>query len=136
MNYCLICNNLTENDICVYCSSTTRDRSQICVIEENFSLSIIEKTGNYKGLYHILHGSLSPPRGIGPDKLKLKNLFTRLMPDNNQEVLVKEIFLATNPTIESATTANYIERLLKPLGFSVNKIKIEMEDVFETETIQ
>jgi len=135
-NYCSICNNLTESNLCLYCASTTRDRSQICVIEENYNLINIEKSQNYKGLYHILHGSLSPSRGIGPNNLMLSNLFPRLMPNNNEGIEVKEIIIATNLTTESQATASYIARLLKPLAILVNKIEIETTDVVETETIQ
>ena len=135
-NYCSICNNLTESELCIYCSSTTRDRSKICVVEEPYNLVAVEKTRSYKGLYHFLHGSLSPIRGIGPDELMLANLLPRLSPKNNEGVEVKEIIVATNPTTESNATANYIERLLKPLGITVNRIEIEMTDIIETETIQ
>lgn len=134
--YCSVCNNLTNSDPCLYCSSTTRDRSQICIVEENFNLSIIEKTLNYKGLYHILHNSLSPAQGIGPDKLMLSNLFPRLMTKNNGSVEVKEIIVTTNLSVQSEATANYIMRLLKPLGISVNKIEIEIINITEPETIQ
>ncbi len=135
-NYCSICNNLTENPLCIYCASTTQDRSQICVIEENCNLINVEKSQNYKGLYHILHGSLSPSRGIGPNNLMLSNLFPRLMPNANEGIEVKEIIIAANLTTESEATASYIARLLKPLGIPINKIEVEMTDVIETETIQ
>ncbi len=124
--FCSVCNNMTDTNPCMYCASTTRDRSQICVLEEPYNLVAIEKTRSYKGLYHILHGSLSPIRGIGPDELMLANLFPRLMPDNNDGVEVKEIIIATNPTTESEATANYIARLLKPLGVRVTRIAMGM----------
>lgn len=124
--FCSVCNNLTDVDPCMYCSSTTRDRSMICVVEEPYNLVAVEKTRSYKGLYHILHGSLSPIRGIGPDELMLANLLPRLMPNNNEGVEVKEVIIATNPTTEGEATANYIARLLKPLGVRVTRIAMGM----------
>ncbi|HEY0459393.1 MAG TPA: recombination mediator RecR [Pyrinomonadaceae bacterium] len=124
--FCSICNNMTDVNPCMYCSSATRDRSQICIIEEPYNLVAIEKTRSYKGLYHILHGSLSPIRGIGPDDLMLANLLPRLMPNNNEGVEVKEVIIATNPTTEGEATANYIARLLKPLGVRVTRIAMGM----------
>ena len=120
--FCNVCNNLTDVDPCVYCASLTRERTQICVIEEPYNLVAIEKTRSYKGLYHILHGSLSPIRGVGPDELMLANLLPRLMPQNNEGVEVTEVIIATNPTTEGEATANYIARLLKPLGVMVTRI--------------
>lgn len=114
--FCSVCNNLTDVNPCMYCSSTSRDRSIICVIEEPYNLVAVEKTRSYKGLYHILHGSLSPIRGVGPDELMLANILPRLEPKNNDGVEVKEIIVATNPTTEGEATANYIARLLRPLG--------------------
>ncbi len=124
--FCSVCNNLTDVDPCMYCSSATRDRSMICVVEEPYNLVAVEKTRSYKGLYHILHGSLSPIRGVGPDELMLANLLPRLMPNNNEGVEVKEIIIATNPTTEGEATANYIARLLKPLGVRVTRIAMGM----------
>jgi recombination protein RecR len=124
--FCSVCNNLTDVNPCMYCSSTSRDRSMICVIEEPYNLVAVEKTRSYKGLYHILHGSLSPIRGVGPDDLMLANLIPRLMPENNDGVEVKEIIVATNPTTEGEATANYIARLLKPLGVRVTRIAMGM----------
>ena len=124
--FCSVCNNLTDVDPCMYCSSTTRDRSQICVVEEPYNLVAVEKTRSYKGLYHILHGSLSPIRGIGPDELMLANLFPRLSPENNEDTEVKEVIIATNPTTEGEATANYIARLLKPLGVRTTRIAMGM----------
>jgi len=112
-----------------------RDRSRICVVEKSSDLLNFERTQNYRGLYHILHGSLSPARGIGPDHLHLANLLPRLMPENNNGVEVKEIIIAVNPTFESRTTANYISRLLKPLGIAVNETEVETVDIVEIETI-
>jgi len=124
--FCSICNNMTDVNPCMYCASTTRDRTQICIIEEPYNLVAIEKTRSYKGLYHILHGSLSPIRGVGPDELMLANLLPRLMPNNNEGVEVAEIIVATNPTTEGEATANYIARLLKPLGVRVTRIAMGM----------
>ncbi len=123
---CTVCNNHTEIDPCRFCSSTTRDKSVICVVEEPHSLVAVEKTRSFKGLYHVLHGSLSPIRHIGPSDLRLANLLPRLKPENNDGVQVSEIILATNPTTEGEATANYIGRLLKPLGLRVTRIAMGM----------
>jgi recombination protein RecR len=124
--FCTICNNLTDVDPCRYCSSPSRDRSIICVVEEPYNLVAVEKTRSYKGLYHVLHGSLSPIRGLGPDDLHLANLLPRLKPENNEGVEVREVILATNPNTEGEATANYISRLLKPLGARVTRIAMGM----------
>lgn len=124
--FCNICNNLTDVDPCAFCASVTRERGQICVIEEPYNLVAIEKTRNYRGLYHILHGSLSPIRGVGPDELMLANLLPRLMPENNEGVEVVEVIIATNPNTEGEATANYIARLIKPLGVKVTRIAMGM----------
>ena len=124
--YCSSCNSLTDVNPCRVCSSTTRERSIICIIEEPSNQVTIEKTRSFHGLYHVLHGCLSPLRGIGPDDLYLNNLLPRLRPENNQGVEVKEIILATNPTTEGEATAVYISRLLKPLGLRVTRIAMGM----------
>jgi recombination protein RecR len=124
--FCTVCNNLTDVDPCRYCSSPSRDRSIICVVEEPYNLVAVEKTRSYKGLYHVLHGSLSPIRGLGPDDLHLANLLPRLKPENNEGVEVREVILATNPNTEGEATANYISRLLKPLGARVTRIAMGM----------
>ena len=124
--FCSVCNNMTDVNPCMYCASVARDRSIICVVEEPYNLVAVEKTRSYKGLYHILHGALSPIRGVGPDELMLANLLPRLMPDNNEGIDVKEIIVATNPTTEGEATANYIARLLKPLGVRVTRIAMGM----------
>ncbi len=126
MVFCTICNNLTDVEPCRFCSSTGRDRSMICVVEEPYNLVAVEKTRSYKGLYHVLHGSLSPIRGLGPDDLRLANLLPRLKPENNDGVEVREVILATNPNTEGEATANYISRLLKPLGVRVTRIAMGM----------
>ncbi len=124
--FCSVCNNLTDVDPCLYCANPKRDRSMICVVEEPYNLLAVEKTRSYRGLYHILHGSLSPIRGIGPDELMISNIFPRLMPENNDGIEVKEVIIATNPTTEGEATANYIARLLKPLGVRVTRIAMGM----------
>src|SRR5437016_3418291 len=113
---CTVCNNLTDINPCRFCSSPSRDRSMMCVVEQPYDLVAVEKTRSYKGLYHILHGSLSPIRGIRPSDLRLENLLVRLKPENNEGIEVRENILATNPNTEGEATANYISRLLKPLG--------------------
>jgi len=124
--FCSVCNNLTDVNPCLYCANPKRDRSIICVVEEPYNLVAVEKTRSFKGLYHVLHGSLSPIRGVGPDELMLANLLPRLMPDNNEGVEVREVIIATNPTTEGEATANYIARLLKPLGVRVTRIAMGM----------
>lgn len=126
ITFCTICNNLTDVNPCMYCASANRDRSIICVVEEPYNLVAVEKTRSFKGLYHILHGSLSPIRGVGPDELMLANIFPRLSPENNDGVEVREVIIATNPTTEGEATANYIARLLKPLGVRVTRIAMGM----------
>jgi len=124
--FCSICNNLTDVDPCRFCASPSRDRSMICIVEEPYNLVAVEKTRSYKGLYHVLHGTLSPIRGIAPDDLHLANLLPRLQPENNEGVEVREVILATNPNTEGEATANYISRLLKPLGIRVTRIAMGM----------
>ena len=123
---CTVCNNLTDVDPCRFCSSTARDRSMICVIEEPYNLVAVEKTRSYNGLYHVLHGSLSPIRGLGPEDLRLANLLPRLRSENNDGVEVREVILATNPNTEGEATASYVSRLLKPLGVRVTRIAMGM----------
>ncbi|HEV2912793.1 MAG TPA: recombination mediator RecR [Pyrinomonadaceae bacterium] len=124
--FCSVCNNLTDIDPCRFCASPTRDRSTICIVEEPYNLVAVEKTRSYRGLYHVLHGSLSPIRGISPDDLHLANLLPRLRPENNDGVEVREVILATNPNTEGEATANYINNLLKPLGVRVTRIAMGM----------
>ena len=123
---CSVCNNLTDVNPCRFCSLPSRDRSQICVVEQPYDLVAVEKTRSYKGLSHVLHGALSPIRGIRPSDLRLDNLLTRLKPENNEGVEVSEIILATNPNTEGEATANYISRLLKPLGPRVTRLAMGM----------
>lgn len=122
ITFCSVCNNLTDADPCRYCASPNRDKSVICVIEEPYNLVAIEKTREYHGLYHVLHGALSPIRGIGPEELRIKSLLERLRPEADGDQVVQEIILATNPNTEGEATANYLSRLLKPLGVKVTRI--------------
>ena len=117
LGLCSICNNVSDGDLCPYCSNPNRDRSIICVVEEPPNILPIETTRAFDGLYHVLHGSISPLRGIGPEQLKIKNLLQRLQSGDTQEII-----LATNPTVEGEATAAYLPRLLKPLGMKVTRI--------------
>jgi recombination protein RecR len=120
--FCSVCNNLTDTDPCRFCASPSRDRATICVVEEPYNLVAIEKTREYHGLYHVLHGALSPIRGVGPEELRIKSLLERLRPLEEGGPEVREIILATNPNTEGEATANYLGRLLKPLGVRVTRI--------------
>lgn len=119
---CSVCQNVTdkESDPCAVCSSRVRDRSVICVVESPVDMLAFEKTGFYKGLYHVLHGVISPLDGIGPDDIKVRELLVRFSGQESGEV--KEVVLALNPTIEGETTSLYLSKLLKPLGVQVTKI--------------
>jgi recombination protein RecR len=117
IGFCSTCNNITDVDPCRYCSSPTRDRRMILVIEEPYNLVTVERTREYRGLYHVLHGALSPIRGIGPDELRIKSLLERLGSGD-----VEEVILATNPNTEGEATANYLSKLLKPLSMKVTRI--------------
>jgi recombination protein RecR len=123
---CSICNNLTDINPCRYCSQPSRDHSVLCIVEQPYDLVAVEKTRSYKGLYHVLHGSLSPIRGMRPSDLRLDNLLPRFKPENNEGVEVREVILATNPNTEGEATANYISRLLKPLGMRVTRLAMGM----------
>ena len=114
---CSICNNITDTDPCHFCSSTTRSRTTICVVEEATNIQAVEKTRQFSGLYHVLGGALSPLQGIGPDQLKIKSLVERLKGGT-----VEEIIVATNPSAEGEATAVYLSKLLKPLGVRVTRI--------------
>jgi recombination protein RecR len=116
VTYCSICNNSTDADPCAFCSSDARDPHTICVVEEPQNVSAIEKTREFKGMYHVLMGALSPLQGIGPDELKIKGLLGRIGAG------VTEVILATNPNVEGEATAIYLARLLKPLGVRVTRI--------------
>lgn len=116
IRFCSCCQNISTDDTCEICQSEERDRSVICVVEDFRAAMAIEKVREYKGLYHVLHGVISPMKGIGPDKLKIKELLARLDGE------VKEVILATNPTPEGETTAMYLARLLNPLGIKTSRI--------------
>ena len=118
MRYCSVCGNLTDQDKCAICSDESRDGSVICVVETPQDVMAMERIREYRGLYHVLHGAISPAEGIGPADINLKSLITRLQ--GNDEV--KEIIIATNPNIEGEATAMYISRLLKPAGIKVTRI--------------
>jgi len=115
--YCSICSNLTDADPCGICSSTSRDHSSICVVEDPRDVVAMERTREFKGLYHVLHGSISPMEGIGPEDIKIKELLARVKEGN-----IREVILATNPNIEGEATAMYISKLLKPLGIKTTRI--------------
>jgi recombination protein RecR len=117
VTYCSNCNNITDVDPCPFCTSTARDQRTICVVEEPQNVSVIEKSREFKGVYHVLMGTLSPLHGVGPDDIKIKGLLARVGAG-----AVDEVILATNPTVEGEATALYLARLLKPLGVRVSRI--------------
>jgi recombination protein RecR len=117
LGLCRLCNNISESELCLYCRDPHRDPKVICVVEEPPNIVGIETTRQYEGRYHVLHGALSPLRGIGPESLKIKGLVERIGEGEIQEVIV-----ATNPTVEGEATAVYLARLLKPLGVKVTRI--------------
>jgi recombination protein RecR len=119
IRYCSRCNNFSDQDPCNYCTSPNRTQEIICVVEEPHDILSIEKTREYHGQYHVLHGVLSPINGIGPEDLKLKSLLERL-----REGSVREIILATNPNVEGEATAIYLAKLLKPTGVRVSRIAL------------
>ncbi len=117
LGLCAECNNISDAELCPFCRDPHRDRRKICVVEEPHNILPVETTRIYDGLYHVLHGSISPLRGIGPEQLRIKELLQRL-----EKGEVEEIILATNPTVEGEATAVYLARLLKPLGVRVTRI--------------
>ncbi|MCR4601277.1 MAG: recombination mediator RecR [Clostridia bacterium] len=117
LHYCSICGNLTDRDPCSICEDQKRDRSRICVVEQVRDLVAMERMKEYKGMYHVLNGAISPMDGIGPEDINLKQLILRL-----QDPEVEEVILATNSTIEGEATAMYIARLIKPAGIRVSRI--------------
>ena len=116
VGYCRVCCNLTENDVCPICDDLNRDKSLICVVESPKDVSAFERTNEYKGTYHVLHGLISPINGVGPDDIRIKELLSRVSADT------QEIIMATNPTVEGEATAMYIAKLLKPLGVRVTRL--------------
>ena len=117
LRLCSVCNNITDVDPCTYCSSATRNQRLVCVVEEPTNIAAIEKTRHYNGVYHVLHGALSPLHGVGPDQLRISNLAKRVESGG-----VDELILATNPTIEGEATATYLSRLLKSSSVKVTRI--------------
>ncbi len=117
MKYCAVCGNLTDQSPCNICSDGARNRKVVCVVESPRDVAAMERIREYNGLYHVLHGAISPMEGIGPEDINLKSLITRL-----QENEIDEVILATNPNIEGEATAMYIARLLKPSGIKVTRI--------------
>ena len=116
IKYCSVCGNLTDEDPCQICRNTSRDSEVICVVQEPRDVIAMEKTREFRGLYHVLHGAISPLEGIGPDDIKIKELLKRLTPET------KEVIIATNPNVEGEATAMYISRLIKPIGIKVTRI--------------
>ena len=114
---CATCQNITDTDPCIFCRGEGRDRTMICVVEEPLDILPLERTREYKGLYHVLHGVISPMDGIGPDDLKIKELLGRL-----QDGEVAEVILATNPNLEGEATSMYLQRLIAPLGIKVTRL--------------
>ena len=126
---CRICQNITTEEICSVCASEARDHRTVCVVEDPRAMLAIEKTRQYGGVYHVLHGTISPMRGITPDKLTIRELLARISPQKQEEdgeteeqPRVEEVILATNPTVEGEATAMYVAKLLSPLGVKVTRI--------------
>lgn len=117
IHFCKCCQSLTDMEFCHICSDDARDKAVICVVEDPKDVMAFERTREYKGLYHVLHGAISPLDGVGPDQLRIKELMARLSNEN-----VKEIIMATNPTVEGEATASYISRLVKPMGIKVTRL--------------
>ena len=117
VTYCTTCNNITDADPCQLCDDPGRDHRIICVVEEPQNVSVVDRTGGFRGRYHVLMGTISPLQGVGPDDLKIKGLLARIAGGG-----VEEVILATNPTVEGEATAIYLARLLKPLGLRVTRI--------------
>ena len=117
IKYCSVCNNLTDTDPCSLCTSHNRTSETICVVEDPRDVAAMERTREFKGLYHVLHGAISPMQGVGPNDIKIKELLTRI-----QTTQIVEVIIATNPNIEGEATAMYISKLLKPLGVKVTRI--------------
>jgi recombination protein RecR len=117
LRLCSICNNITDVDPCVYCSSATRNQRLVCVVEEPTNIAAIEKTKHFNGVYHVLHGSISPLNGVGPEQLRISSLFRRVENGN-----VDEVILATNPTVEGEATATYLSGQLRRAGLKITRI--------------
>ncbi len=117
LRLCSICNNITDVDPCTYCSSATRNQRVICVVEEPTNIASVEKTRHYNGVYHVLHGAISPIHGVGPEQLRISNLMKRV-----EEGQADEVILATNPTVEGEATATYLSGQLRRAGLKVTRI--------------
>jgi recombination protein RecR len=117
IHHCSLCHNLTENELCPICESVTRDHSLLCVVEDPRDIPAIERTREFSGVYHVLHGTISPMNGVGPDQLTIKSLVERVSKGD-----IKEVIMATNPTLEGDTTAMYIGKLLKPFEVKVTRL--------------
>ncbi len=117
VTYCSVCYNLTDEDPCAICQASRRDRSMICVVEDPRDVVAMERTRDFRGLYHVLQGAISPMEGIGPDEIRIKELLSRL-----QDGQVKEVIIATNSSVEGEATAMYLARLIKPYGILVTRI--------------
>ena len=117
VHYCRICENLTDQELCPVCDDPTRDHTTICVVEQPKDIAAFERTGEYHGVYHVLHGLISPLRGVLPDDLRIRSLVARV-----QQGQVQEVIMATNPTVEGDATAAYIAQLLTPLGVKVTRL--------------
>lgn len=117
LHLCTICSNITDVEPCIYCASPTRNQRLVCVVEEPTNIASVEKTRAYNGVYHVLHGTLSPLHGVGPEHLRISSLEKRVKRGD-----VDELILATNPTVEGEATAVYISRLLKPSGIKISRI--------------
>ena len=117
IGFCSVCCNLSDRDPCVICASTKRDQATICVVEQPQDVAAVERMHDFHGVYHVLHGALSPLEGVGPENLRVKELLARL-----SDGIVNEVIMATNPNVEGEATAMYIARLLKPMGVKVTRI--------------
>ena len=117
VRYCKCCENLTDQELCPICDDPSRDRSTLCVVEKPKDIGAFERTGEYRGVYHVLHGLISPMKGVMPDDLRIRSLVKRV-----QDGGIREVIMATNPTVEGDATAAYISQLLKPLGVSVTRL--------------
>jgi recombination protein RecR len=117
LRLCSVCNNITDVDPCAYCTSPTRNQRLVCVVEEPTNIAAIEKTKHFNGVFHVLHGAISPLQGIGPEQLRISNLISRVDSGN-----VDEVILATNPTVEGEATAVYLSQQLKRIGMKVTRI--------------
>lgn len=117
IHHCALCHNLTENELCPICESVTRDHSVLCVVEDPRDVPALERTREFSGVYHVLHGTISPMNGVGPEQLTIKSLVERVSKGD-----VKEVIMATNPTLEGDTTAMYIGKLLKPFEVKVTRL--------------